>query len=193
MSAKPLLPRRRSCDERYGASEAAAAGLIAGAIGQVIGFPLDTLKVRTQLGHTKAAAPLMRGVAGPVITSGAVQSVNFAVYDFVRRSHGDAATDCEAPLGSSDPTTADRYGCPFTVSGFTDKTQQSARRAPHGAAHHTAPRAAPTPRAHRAGSGRSGTRIATLTPLSCRARVCAPVHLQSFSRSTARARASSSR
>ena len=100
MSAKPLLPRRRSCDERYGASEAAAAGLIAGAIGQVIGFPLDTLKVRTQLGHTKAAAPLMRGVAGPVITSGAVQSVNFAVYDFVRRSHGDAATDCEAPLGS---------------------------------------------------------------------------------------------
>ena len=85
-----------SSDAGFG--EALAAGCIAGALGQLIGFPLDTLKVRMQLGGGAARAPLMQGWNGPVLTSGAVQAVNFGVYDWARRSVSGDVPDTDSSL-----------------------------------------------------------------------------------------------
>ena len=95
------LRRTKSCNPSYGAGEAAVSGMVAGGIAQAIGFPLDSLKVRTQLGSASSTKtpPLMRGAIGPVATAGAVQSIYFACYDTVRRGVGDSENDCECPLG----------------------------------------------------------------------------------------------
>jgi hypothetical protein len=67
------------------------AGCVAGACGQLIGHPLDTIKVYAQT--SSAAAPrgalpwrvLFRGCAGPVAMAGGVQSLNLGTSRFRRR------------------------------------------------------------------------------------------------------------
>ena len=80
------------------------AGLTAGITGTLVGHPLDSLKVWLQTGqrpNVVAAANDMAanaskgilssirrsyaGVAGPVLTVGLIQSINFAAYDSMRR------------------------------------------------------------------------------------------------------------
>lgn len=65
-----------------------AAGSIAGAIGQLIGHPLDTLKVFAQTNARPEALSLRvlyRGAAMPIATSGAVQALNLGVFENARR------------------------------------------------------------------------------------------------------------
>eukprot|EP01061_Rhynchopus_euleeides_P025923 TRINITY_DN421_c0_g1_i1.p1 TRINITY_DN421_c0_g1~~TRINITY_DN421_c0_g1_i1.p1 ORF type:complete len:323 (+),score=80.46 TRINITY_DN421_c0_g1_i1:269-1237(+) len=74
------------------------SGTVAGAVGVLVGYPLDTLKVRAQVGgpvwgagseqlsnwaHLRA---LYRGSLAPTATAGAIQCVNFGVYEnFARK------------------------------------------------------------------------------------------------------------
>jgi len=65
-----------------------AAGSIAGAIGQLIGHPLDTLKVFAQTNARPEALSLRvlyRGAAMPIATSGAVQALNLGIFENARR------------------------------------------------------------------------------------------------------------
>ena len=65
-----------------------AAGSIAGAIGQLIGHPLDTLKVFAQTNarpESLSLRVLYRGAAMPVATSGAVQALNLGIFENARR------------------------------------------------------------------------------------------------------------
>eukprot|EP01062_Namystynia_karyoxenos_P059713 TRINITY_DN51136_c0_g1_i1.p1 TRINITY_DN51136_c0_g1~~TRINITY_DN51136_c0_g1_i1.p1 ORF type:complete len:278 (+),score=49.46 TRINITY_DN51136_c0_g1_i1:75-908(+) len=59
-----------------------AAGLVAGATGTLVGHPFDTLKLRRQVGcsEPRSLAHLLRGIALPVATAGALQCVHLGVY-----------------------------------------------------------------------------------------------------------------
>lgn len=85
---------------RASVGEALIAGCFAGGVSQLIGFPFDTLKVRTQLGSRAPTAPpaLMKGWSGPVLTAGVVQALNLGVYDWTRRVVGGADRDADCPL-----------------------------------------------------------------------------------------------
>lgn len=69
-----------------------AAGIIAGANGTLVGHPFDTLKTRFQVGKLFAntminmslVRQLYRGIMPPLLTSGAIQSVNFSLYENFR-------------------------------------------------------------------------------------------------------------
>ena len=71
------LRRTRSPREAASAHEAMVAGCVAGSIGQLVGFPLDTLKVRTQLQASPSMA-LFSGWRVPVAT-GTRQPLNSAI------------------------------------------------------------------------------------------------------------------
>jgi hypothetical protein len=65
------------------------AGSFAGGVGQLVGYPLDTLKVHYQLGLERQSffsrwRSLFRGCLIPVATAGVIQSINFGVYDACR-------------------------------------------------------------------------------------------------------------
>jgi solute carrier family 25 carnitine/acylcarnitine transporter 20/29 len=83
MAAPPHRPRAPR--EEPAASEACIAGCVAGSIGQLMGFPLDTLKVRTQLQTAASVSGLFSGWRVPVATAGAINCVNFGTYDYVWR------------------------------------------------------------------------------------------------------------
>ena len=75
-----------------------AAGCVAGAAGQLIGHPLDTVKVYAQTQGRASALPLrvlFRGLTGPVVTAGGVQSVRLGLYETFRR--------CWSPAEASTP------------------------------------------------------------------------------------------
>ena len=63
------------------------AGSLAGAIGTLVGNPLDTIKVRAQTGEASATTirALFRGMSGPLLTSGGIQAVNLGMYENFRR------------------------------------------------------------------------------------------------------------
>lgn len=73
------------------------AGYVAGMCGVLVGHPLDSIKVWTQMGGTATSKTattttlsskwrhLYAGVQGPLLTVGLVQALNFGVYDAVRR------------------------------------------------------------------------------------------------------------
>ena len=82
--------------EVLGWMRAMVAGCVAGSIGQLVGFPLDTLKVRTQLQATREMA-LFSGWRVPVATAGAINCANFGVYDSAWRSLSDVDDDVDAP------------------------------------------------------------------------------------------------
>ncbi len=91
------LRRTRSPREAAAASEAMVAGCVAGSIGQLVGFPLDTLKVRTQLQASPSMA-LFSGWRVPVATAGAINCANFGVYDSAwRHLAKDVDDDVDAP------------------------------------------------------------------------------------------------
>ena len=66
-----------------------SAGVLAGASGSVIGHPLDSLKVRLQVGKALETIKLdlltikqlYRGISVPVLTSGLMQSLSFTTYE----------------------------------------------------------------------------------------------------------------
>ena len=70
-----------------------AAGIIAGANGTIVGHPFDTLKTRFQVGKLLTGSKmdlnlvqqLYRGIMPPLLTSGAIQSVNFFLYENFRK------------------------------------------------------------------------------------------------------------
>ena len=80
----------------YSAFASFGAGTIAGASGTIIGHPFDSLKVRLQVGRQISSSSLStnvnlawikqlyRGILPPVITTGAMQSINFAMYELTR-------------------------------------------------------------------------------------------------------------
>ena len=91
------LRRTRSPREAASAHEAMVAGCVAGSIGQLVGFPLDTLKVRTQLQASPSMA-LFSGWRVPVATAGAINCANFGVYDSAwRHLAKDVDDDVDAP------------------------------------------------------------------------------------------------
>jgi len=60
------------------------AGLLAGASGTIVGHPMDTAKVRLQVGQPFVSfsfRQLYRGILPPLLTTGIVQSVNFTLYE----------------------------------------------------------------------------------------------------------------
>ena len=79
-----------------------AAGCIAGAAGQLVGHPLDTIKVYAQTVGTTAKplawSVLMRGVAAPVASAGAIQSLNLGLYDNLRRQLAPGRAREDTPL-----------------------------------------------------------------------------------------------
>ena len=70
-----------------------ASGTVAGVVGLLVGYPLDTLKVRAQVGSTGGLSgtswtrfcSLYRGAMAPTLTAGGVQCVNFGTYENVAR------------------------------------------------------------------------------------------------------------
>jgi solute carrier family 25 carnitine/acylcarnitine transporter 20/29 len=67
------------------------AGVLAGANGTFVGHPFDTLKTRFQVGRTLNhkldlffVRQLYRGILPPLMTSGAIQSVNFFMFENFR-------------------------------------------------------------------------------------------------------------
>ena len=70
-----------------------AAGIIAGANATMVGHPFDTLKTRFQVGKLLTSSKidlnlvqqLYRGIMPPLLTSGAIQSVNFFLYENFRK------------------------------------------------------------------------------------------------------------
>ena len=63
-----------------------AAGSIAGAAGQCLGHPLDSLKVHAQSGkETPPLRHLYRGLAMPMMTAGLVQMWVLGLYENIRR------------------------------------------------------------------------------------------------------------
>jgi len=105
-------------------SEEAAAGLAAGVLGTVVGFPPDLVKTRmqTQVGHGgvwrtvrtivhKEGTPsLFKGMLPPLISMSLLNSANFAAYSFFQQRLGatrsswdvknSLAAACFAPLAS---------------------------------------------------------------------------------------------
>ena len=63
------------------------AGCVAGAAGTAVGYPLDTLKVRSQTGNSLDVPirQLYRGCAVPIVASGFNNSVALGVYENTRR------------------------------------------------------------------------------------------------------------
>jgi solute carrier family 25 carnitine/acylcarnitine transporter 20/29 len=68
-----------------------AAGVLAGANGTMVGHPFDTLKTRFQVGRVLKQnvdvlfiRQLYRGILPPLLTSGAIQSVNFFLFENFR-------------------------------------------------------------------------------------------------------------
>ena len=68
------------------------AGSIAGAVGVLIGHAFDTAKVQAQVGKDASFAPmspreflkLYRGILPPLLSTGAIRSLYFGVYEFTR-------------------------------------------------------------------------------------------------------------
>ena len=100
------------------------AGSCAGALGQLVGHPLDTLKVHAQTAQSSAAADwtvrkLFRGAAAPIATAGAIQSINLGVYESLRRrlvampSLENAPLTCHAISGSTAGLTISVVTCPL--------------------------------------------------------------------------------
>ena len=75
-----------------------AAGCIAGAAGQLVGHPLDTIKVFAQTGMSTHGGlsfrALFRGLSGPVVSAGGVQAVRLGLYETFRRCW----SPCEASM-----------------------------------------------------------------------------------------------
>lgn len=69
------------------------AGSIAGATGIFVGHPFDSLKVRVQVGETlkdqkwnwHTIRQLYRGILPPLLTTGTIQAINFALYEHFKR------------------------------------------------------------------------------------------------------------
>ena len=63
------------------------AGSIAGAVAAAVGHPIDTLKVyaQTQTKAPEQVRALFHGITLPVVTAGAVQSLNLGLYENIRR------------------------------------------------------------------------------------------------------------
>mmetsp|Transcript_19767 Transcript_19767/g.62930 ORF Transcript_19767/g.62930 Transcript_19767/m.62930 type:complete len:296 (+) Transcript_19767:52-939(+) len=76
------------------------AGSVAGAVGQLAGHPLDTIKVHAQTSSVQAVSlrMLYRGAAAPVATAGMVQSINLGLYENLRRQLGSIDQLASAPL-----------------------------------------------------------------------------------------------
>ena len=79
-----------------------AAGCIAGAAGQLVGHPLDTIKVWAQTGSRDALRlpfrALFRGIAGPIVSAGGVQSVRLGMYETFRRCWGPSEASTPLPV-----------------------------------------------------------------------------------------------
>ena len=79
-----------------------AAGCFAGASGVLIGHGFDTLKVQAQVGQKTSSASLLqlyRGILPPLLTTGAMRSVYFGVYEFTRPSVAHALGRPSTDLG----------------------------------------------------------------------------------------------
>jgi len=105
-------------------SEEAAAGLAAGVLGTVIGFPLDVVKTRMQTQHNghgvwrtvrtilhhEGAPSLFKGLLPPLISMSLLNSGNFAFYSYFQQLLGatrsswdyknSLAAACFAPIAS---------------------------------------------------------------------------------------------
>eukprot|EP00808_Paulinella_micropora_P001839 g68106.t1 len=64
------------------------AGSLSGCVGTVVGYPLDTLKVRMQTGRRTqgvAMRALYRGMAAPLFTNGTIGALAMGIFDNCRR------------------------------------------------------------------------------------------------------------
>lgn len=70
------------------------AGSVAGASGVIVGHPFDSLKVRLQVGKALniqkvnyfILKQLYRGIVPPLLTVGAIQSINFSLYEYFKHA-----------------------------------------------------------------------------------------------------------
>jgi solute carrier family 25 carnitine/acylcarnitine transporter 20/29 len=102
-------------------SEAAfVAGLISGAAGQLIGHPLDTLKVHAQAASAErlAVRALWRGATVPVLTAGGIQSLALGIFENTRRTLWPYASATPLPhlalAGSTCGLCASLVTCPLS-------------------------------------------------------------------------------
>ncbi|OQE43244.1 hypothetical protein PENCOP_c003G04919 [Penicillium coprophilum] len=89
------------------------AGYISGAIGIIIGNPLDVIKVRLQAGHShvdpstahlsrfEKASSLVRGAAAPILGYGALNAILFVAYNRSLAALDASVTDPTNPVGVS--------------------------------------------------------------------------------------------
>ncbi|KAJ5544583.1 hypothetical protein N7535_007022 [Penicillium sp. DV-2018c] len=89
------------------------AGYISGAIGIIIGNPLDVVKVRLQAGESHSNAPsaqltrleransLIRGAAAPILGYGALNAILFVAYNRTLTALDGSVTDPTNPIGAS--------------------------------------------------------------------------------------------
>ncbi|OKP11228.1 Mitochondrial basic amino acids transporter [Penicillium subrubescens] len=87
------------------------AGYLSGALGIIIGNPLDVIKVRLQAGHTRdasaqsqlsrfeKASSLVRGAAAPILGYGALNALLFVAYNRSLMAMDSSITDPTNPDG----------------------------------------------------------------------------------------------
>ena len=82
---------KTGCDG--GAARAAAAGALSGALGKITEHPLDTIKVRYQLGEgwPRTVGQAYRGLPAPLLGACAETGTLFGVHGIVVRALGDSA------------------------------------------------------------------------------------------------------
>ncbi|CAI7645475.1 unnamed protein product [Penicillium bialowiezense] len=89
------------------------AGYLSGAIGIIIGNPLDVIKVRLQAGNVHAdtsssnlsrwerAGSLVRGAAAPILGYGALNAILFVAYNRSLKALDGSVSDPTNPVGAS--------------------------------------------------------------------------------------------
>ena len=89
-----------------------ASGAVAGATGVLVGHAFDTMKVEAQIGGgrsaTQPAVPLLqrtlklyRGILPPLLTTGAIRSLYFAVFENVKLGLGAPPPPRDAPMSTT--------------------------------------------------------------------------------------------
>jgi solute carrier family 25 carnitine/acylcarnitine transporter 20/29 len=82
-----IMSERRAMLKSTGIS--CVSGLVAGLSGVLVGHPFDTLKVRMQTGvrgHPLTLFSVYRGAGPPLLTTGAVQAMNFGLFSFFKEA-----------------------------------------------------------------------------------------------------------
>ena len=103
------------------------SGTIAGGIGIFVGYPLDTMKVRAQVGvktDCQKLTSLFKGCAAPIATGGGIQCLNFGVFENSVRWQAGSSENATLPQVCASGAAGGLSIAPFTCPQQRMKIQQ---------------------------------------------------------------------